>query len=132
MPIGFGGGGGGGGGGLHTRRPPDIFSGASLAVARTARNNYFTANLGDLAEFQGDQSLAIVLRVTGVADVFETYAAGQEGLAYDQTQWLDRTDAIDGPQGDQGRFELFIHTNSAGTPVPPKCSTRSFSGLPGG
>ena len=120
MPIsvGLGGGFGGGGGGLHTRRPPDIFSGATLAAARTARNTYFTANLGDLAQFQGDQSLAIVLRVTGVADVFETYAAGQEGLAYDQTQWLDRTDAIDGPQGDQGRFELFIHTNSAGTPSP--------------
>ena len=95
----------GGGGGLHQRRPPDIFTGATVNAAQTARNTYFSAvaNAGALAEFQADSSLAIVLRVTGADDAWQTYAPGQNGLAYDAGQWLDRTDALQsttpGPAG---------------------------------
>ena len=100
MPIG-GGRGSGGGGGLHFRRPADSFNGADIAEARTARDTFFgaMANADALAEFQNDDFLAIVLTVTGVADnVFETYT-GSPGDNYDNTLWVERTDAIQGDRG---------------------------------
>ena len=85
---------GGGGGGVYFRSPPDVFSGATLAAANTARNNYFTANADDLAEFQNDQALAIIVRVSGADDKFETYLPGNEGAAYNARQWVERVDAV--------------------------------------
>ena len=93
----------GGGGGLVLRRPPDIFTGATLAAAQAARNAFFAANPTDLAEFQGDPFLTIGLDPTGNNNtVWQTYAAGQEGQAHDASQWLDRTGFVRGPQGIQG------------------------------
>ena len=101
---------GGGGGGLHFRVPPDTFSGATSAAAISARNTYFVAaaNAGALAEFQGDQSLAIIIEVTGEDDVFQTYLPGNEGNAYAADQWVDRVDAVQsiqpGPKGDDATY----------------------------
>ena len=114
----------GGGGGLVFRSPPDEFTGATLAACRTARDTYFNnaSNADALAEFQGNQSIAIILNPTSsISDTFETYLPGNEGEAYDSTQWEDRTDAVQGNPGDdgsQGRFYLSIHTNSTAQPTP--------------
>ena len=100
----------GGGGGLHFRVPPDSFSGATRAAAVTARNTYFSAaaNAGALAQFQGDQSLAIILTWTGGNQVFQTYLPGNEGSAYSAAAWVDRTDAVQsvqpGPPGTPARY----------------------------
>ena len=111
MPIneGLGNSGGGGGSGIIFRKPPDSFKGANLAAARVARNSHFSAqsNAADLLEFQSNQFLAIILTVTGSTDnTFETYT-GSPSDAYDATKWVERTDAIQGIQGD----------NAAATPL---------------
>ena len=85
MPVGVpGGSGGSGGGGLLLRKPTDIFTGADLPACRTARNIYFvsSANVAALAQFNANQSLAIVLNPgNSVDNVFETYLAGNsDGL----------------------------------------------------
>ena len=119
--IGLGGDGGtGGGGGLHFRNPADEFVGASLAACRTSRDTYFgaTANAAALREFQGDQSLAIILNPTSATDnTFETYLPSTG--TYDATQWRERTDAIEGNIGAQGRFEIVIHINASSAPATP-------------
>ena len=97
MPsVGEGGGGGAGGGGLHFRVPADTFTGATIAVARTARDTYFgaAANAAALEAFQGDQSLAIILAPTSAANTFETYLPGQLGQSYAALQWVARADAV--------------------------------------
>ncbi len=120
MPIRIAGGGRGGGGGLHFRRPPDIFSGATLAAAQAARTRHFSTTATDAwLQFRTDRSLAIILRATGSDDVFQTYLGG--GTTYDDTQWLNRTDAIQGnpgADGAQGRFEVAVYDNSVGQPTP--------------
>ena len=95
--------GGGGAGGLSLRRPPDIFDAADLAACRTARDTFFTmaGNSDILAQYQNNSQLAIVLRPTGGDDVFETYLPGNVG-AYDNANWVERTDAVQGPQGTKG------------------------------
>ena len=122
MAIGIarGGGGSGGGGGLHFRNPVDEFVGASLAACRTSRDTYFSAgaNAAALREFQGDQSLAIILNPTSATDnTFETYLPSTG--TYDATQWRERTDAIEGNIGAQGRFEIIIHTSATSAPATP-------------
>ena len=120
MPFLSEGAGDGGGGGLHFRRPADEFVGASLAACRTSRDAYFgaTANAAALREFQGDQSLAIILNPTSATDnTFETYLPSTG--AYDATQWRERTDAIEGNIGSQGRFEIIIHANATSAPATP-------------
>ena len=77
--------GGGGGGGLHFRNPPDEFTGATLAACRTARNTAFStggASASFLGQYQGDQSLAIILNPSNSTDnVFETRLPGNsDGL----------------------------------------------------
>lgn len=86
----------GGGGGLHFRVPPDLFAGANLAAAAAARDAYFgaPANAAALGEFQGDGSLAIVLRRGEADETFQTYLPGQAGQAYDATRWKNRLDAV--------------------------------------
>ena len=62
--------------------------------ARTARDTAFGsggANEDDLADFQGDQYLGILLKPTTGAYTVETYLPGNEGNAYDNTQWANRT-----------------------------------------
>ena len=128
MPIFLPGGSGGGGGGLHFRDPPDNFRAATIAAARTARDTAFTSG-GTLAsvldQFANDRSLAIIVGVTGATtNTFETYT-GAPGAAYDNTAWVERTDAVegnpgaDGDDGEQGRFEIIIHTNASSTPTTP-------------
>ena len=115
---------GGGGGGLHFRNPADEFVGATLAACRTSRDTYFgsATNAAALLQFQGDQSLAIILNPTNSADnIFETYLPST-ATAYDATKWQERTDAIEGNPGDdgsQGRFEIIIHINASATPTTP-------------
>ena len=117
MPIRRGGG-GGGGGGLHFREPPDIFTGSTLAIAQAARSTYFTTtDTTAYLQFIADRSLAIIIRVTGADDAFETYL-GPIGGVYDDTMWEDRTDAVQGPQGFQGRFVISEHINASATPSP--------------
>ena len=87
------GGGRSGGGGIYYPDPPIVFTGANITACRTARDAAFGsggANEGDLADFQSDQYLAIVLRPAGAASRTETYLPGNEGNAYDPTQWIDR------------------------------------------
>ena len=125
MPIIFGGGlgGAGGGGGLYFRNPPDEFVGPNVAACRTARNTYFAANANsdDLGEFQGNQSLAIILNPTSGDTEYETYLPGDDvGDAYDATKWTDRTDAIvgrAGPTGPQSRIVLYAYINTATAPT---------------
>ena len=97
------GGTGGGGGGLHFRKPDDEFKAANLAACRVLRDAYFgaAANAAALREFQGDQSLAIILNPANSTDnTFETYLG--TGTAYDSTRWLSSTDAIAGNTGPVG------------------------------
>ena len=113
--------GGSGGGGLHFRVPVDRFTGATLTACRTARNTAFSSSgtlASVLAQYQGDQSLAIILAPTGADLAFETYLPGNTGNAYDATQWVVRSDAIQGNDGNQARSYIIIHTNSVGQPTP--------------
>ena len=103
MPIDvIGGFGSGSGGGLALRRPVDVFTGASTSVAEAARDTYFqTTNAAALDEFINNASLAIIIRVTGSADAFQTFI-GADGDTYDADNWVDRTDAVRGPTGETG------------------------------
>ena len=127
MPI-INRGGGSGGGGLHFRNPPDEFTGADLTACRTARDTAFGGTLASvLSQYQGDQSLAIILSPTGADKEFETYLPGNVGSAYDNTQWVLRSDAIQGNDGGQGRFYIIIHTNSVNQPTPPTPTGGSYN-----
>ena len=136
--------GGDGGGGLHFRVPPDIFTGPNIADSRTARDTYFatTAGAAALPQFQGDQSLAIIIDPTSTTDnTFETYSPGQSGMAYDNSQWLERTDAVQGNPGftgwtpalaiitdaDRRVFQVIDWTGGTGT----KPATGQYVGLTG-
>ena len=108
--------------GLYLRKPADEFAGSDLAACRVARDTYFSAaaNAAALREFQDNQSLAIILNPTNSTNnVFETYLPAASGTAYDATQWLDRTDAVQGKVGAQGRFEIIIHINATSSPAKP-------------
>ena len=87
-----GAGAGGRGGGVYFPEPPLVFAGASLAAARTARDTHFAAagNADDLARYQGDQFLGIILKPNAGDQVVETYLPGESGNAYDNTKWIDR------------------------------------------
>ena len=99
-------GGGRGGGGLIFRKPADVFTGADLAACRLARNTAFgsTGRLsGILAQYQSNQSLSIVLNPTNsVENTFETYLTGNVGKDYAATQWIARTNSIQGNVGRTG------------------------------
>ena len=84
--------GSGGGGGITFDTPPRIFTGANVAACRTARDTHFgnAGNAGELARYQGNQYLAIILRPTSGDQVTETYLPGNAGNAYDATQWIAR------------------------------------------
>ena len=123
--IGRGGGTGGGvGGGLRLRNPVDEFSAVSLVAARNARDLFFldAANASVLAQYVADPTLAIILTVTGGASVFETY---QGGATYDNSQWVDRTDAVQGPPGKsiQGAYYVRAYQAASTKPSPPTAST---------
>lgn len=91
-----------GGGGLVLRDPADEFTGADLAATKAARDAYFSADVEALSEFQTNAALAIILNPDNSDDnEFQTYRPGQAG-DYDAAQWLDRTDAVQGPKGPKG------------------------------
>ena len=125
-PIGSGfGGSGRGGGGLILRNPPDEFIAASLAAARVLRDTFFNTagNASILTQYQANQSLSIVLGVMGAtARTFETYEPGNEGGAYDNTKWLERTSSVQGATGARGaqaRFVLSCFRNGLVAPATP-------------
>ena len=86
------GGDGGRGGGVYFPDPPRIFTGADLAACRTARNTHFSdaANADELASYQRDQYLGILLKPAAGNSVTETYLPGEASNAYDATKWVDR------------------------------------------
>lgn len=88
-----GGGKGGGGGGVGFADPPRIFSGATLAACRTARDDHFSdaANAAELARYQGNQYLAILLKPANSNYTTETYLTGQSGQAYNGANWVNRS-----------------------------------------
>ena len=97
------------------------------AAARLLRDTFFAANLDVLLQFQGDHSLAIILRRTGNQNLdFETYI-GNPGDAYDNSLWVVRTDAVQGNDGAQGRFEISIHINASSTPTPATPTGGSYN-----
>ena len=106
--------GGGGGGGLHFRDPIDEFANTA------ARNTYFTTtDATAYLQFANDRSLAIAVGPSGGPYQFETYT-GAPGSAYDDSAWLDRTDAIQGntgAAGAQARFVIEIYLNSSTVPT---------------
>ena len=108
-------GGSGGGGGLHFRNPPDEFANDA------ARSTYFTTTDADAyMEFVQDRSLAII-HGTGSSQIFQTYSGDDSG--YDDSDWLDRTDAVRGPRGlagtdgSQARFSVFGYINASTPPT---------------
>ena len=108
-PIGAG---GGGGGGLHFRDPVDSFANDA------ARSTYFTTTASDAyLQFVADRSLAVV-HGTGTSQEFQTYIGDDSG--YDDTQWLNRIDAVRGPiglMGNQGIWYARIFINAATAPT---------------
>ena len=102
--------GGAGGGGLHFRRPfVDLY--ATTAV----RSTHFTTDVpADYLDFVRDTSLAIVVG-TLAAPVFYTYVG--TAAAYDDTQWVERIDAVEGQEGPQGVFDVEEYINSATVPT---------------
>ena len=88
----------GGGGGLHFRNPVDVFADA------TARATAFGSGgslEGEHTQFASDRSLAIVIGTLANPTNFQTYTGGSG--AYDDTAWLNRTDAVQGRPGAAGR-----------------------------
>ena len=87
------GGGKGGGGGVGFADPPRIFSGATLAACRTARDTHFSnaANAAELARYQRSQYLAILLKPNAGSYTTETYLTGQLGQAYNAANWVNRS-----------------------------------------
>ena len=96
-------GGTGGGAGFEYRTPPDVFSGADRSAAETARNDFFTANPADLAEFNADTNLNIRLE----------YDDGGEAVATNQVrngagaQWNDNASFV-GVRGQDGTATIPI------------------------
>ena len=90
-----GSGGGGGGGGLHFRDPADVFA------DDTARSTYFTTtDTTAFGEFVRDRTLAIVIGTIANPTAIQTYL-GDAGT-YDDTMWVSRLDAVQGPAGRAG------------------------------
>ena len=93
---GGGGAGGGGGGGLHFRDPADVF------VNNAARSTYFTTTEpAAYQEFVSDRSLAIIIGSIQNPTAFQTYL-GDMSDAYDDSMWVSRIDAVEGPPGPMG------------------------------
>ena len=93
---------GGRGGGIFFATPPRVFTGNNFAAARTARDTFFalTANADELATYQENQYLGIVLQNRTGNRVIETYFPGNEGKAYSNTQWIERGEAASDAQID--------------------------------
>ena len=74
-----------------------------------------------LDEYQENSNLAIILDPTGADNnVFETYAPGHEGEAYNSAHWIARTDTVRGDRGNegpQGRFTVHAYINAATAPT---------------
>ena len=84
----------GGGGGLHFRDPPDVFA------DEAARSTYFTTtDTTAYLDFVLNRSLSVII---GTLDngTFWTYT-GSTGV-YDDSQWVERTDAVQGVPGAPG------------------------------
>ena len=111
--------------GLHFRDPPDEFVGATLAACRTARDTYFNlaANATDKAEFAADRSLAIVLNPTSTTDNTLEVFTGAATDTSSNTNWLARTDAVQGNKGNMGNqgiwyARIFQNAATAPTTIP--------------
>lgn len=87
--------GAGGGGGFTLGPEQNTFTGADRAAAKSARDTYFTANPSNLAEYDADSSLNILLTYTDSGDSVALYQIRQGG------EWRDNSSAtgVAGPPG---------------------------------
>jgi len=87
--------GAGGGGGFTLGPEQNTFTGADRAAAESARDTYFTANPSNLAEYDADSSLNILLTYTDSGDSVALYQIRQG------SEWRDNSSAtgVAGPPG---------------------------------
>lgn len=96
ISLGQSGGSSGGGGGLLLRVPPDEFSGATRSVVNAARDAAITNVPSELAQFDANPNLAIILAITGTDPDTTVYQVRRGGA------WADSTNTIRGPKGQEG------------------------------
>lgn len=82
-------GGGRGGGGFTLGPAQNVFTGADRAAAESARDTYFTANPSNLAQYNADTSLNIILQYTDNGDGVAVYQVRNSA----GTAWLDNSSA---------------------------------------
>ncbi len=132
MPVspGKGGGGGGGGGGLTLGPPQNQFTGSSKSNAETARNNYGTANVSWLAQYDAEPTFIISLTYGSTT----TYQSRRSG------SWVDVTPIVTGPAGRDGvppiyqRWLFQANAANPGAPTSPNSigTAGDIPGLPTG
>lgn len=101
MATGYPGIGGTGGGGGFTLGPAqNVFTASTRALAETARNDYFTDNLTNLASYNADTSLNIRLEYTESGNGTVTYQVRNSA----GDNWLDNVSSqgVAGPAGTDG------------------------------
>lgn len=98
LPI--GGMGSAGGGGFTLGPPQNVFTGADRAAAESARDTYFTANPSNLAEYNADTSLNIILQYATSGEEEAQYQVRNSG----GTAWLNNESvrAVAGRDGADG------------------------------
>ena len=123
MPIVIGGAGGGGGGsGLVLGRDPNIFNAATEALAEGLRDTQGTTDPTWLAAYDAEPTFVIILSWPTVPTNTK-YQARRAGA------WADVSGLVTGPSGDdgdQGRFYVIEHINSAAQPTPNTPTGGSF------
>ena len=101
-------GGGGRGGGLLLRSPADEFSGADRATAEAARDAAITSVPAELAEFDGNLNLGIVVTITGTNPDTTVYQVRRGGA------WADVTLAVRGPGPTPAQVEAAVQAGVKG------------------
>ena len=91
MPFPVSNAGEGSGGGLLLRTPADEFAHANRAGAQAARDTAITNVPAELAQFDGNPNLAIILTVTGTDPDTTVYQVRRGGA------WADVTNVVRGP-----------------------------------
>ena len=123
MPIVIGASGvGGGGSGLVLGRLPNRFNAATEALAEGLRDTEGTTNPTWLAAYDAEPTFVIILSWPTVPTNTK-YQARRAGA------WADVSGLVTGPSGDdgdQGRFYVIEHINSAAQPTPNTPTGGSF------
>ena len=81
---------GGGGGGFTLGPAQNRFEGADRAAAESARDTYFSANPSNLATYNSDQNLNIILQFTDNGNGIAVYQVRNSA----GTAWLDNSSAL--------------------------------------